>query len=267
MPHHFAFRGADDITYIISGFLAAKAAKKYGTKTFVLQNMLNTPRSTWGVQDIAKSRTMLKLVKELEDDHFRVVLQTRAGLDYFKPSIETAKAQLATVTALMDDIDPQNEKSPEIIHVVSYSEALFLATPDILNDSIRITRAALNEYRRLKGQGLTPDVLTEDIKKREYELEFACRKIIKAMEENIKNLYSPEGLYIAFVAGWLPAPELWSDSDEFVHAKGWGTRMTNGSVVLCDHDIITTTDYRINKCISNIEDAKYIMKHKYSTVK
>ena len=263
VPHHFAFRGADDITYIISGFLAAKAAKKYGTKTFVLQNMLNTPRSTWGIQDLAKGRTMLKLVKELEDDNFRVVLQTRAGLDYFKPNLETAKVQLATVTALMDDIDPTNEMSPEIIHVVSYSEALFLATPDILNDSIKITKTALKEYRRLKKQGLTPDVLTDDIVKRQYELETACRKIIKAMEKNIPDLYSPEGLYLAFVAGWLPVPELWSDSDEFVHAKGWGTRMTNGGVVLCDHDVIVTTDYRINRCISNLPDANYIFKHKY----
>lgn len=263
VPHHFAFRGADDITYIVSGFLAAKAAKKYGTKTFVLQNMLNTPRSTWGIQDLAKGRTMLKLVKELEDDNFRVVLQTRAGLDYFKPNLETAKTQLATVTALMDDIDPNNEMSPEIIHVVSYSEALFLATPDILNDSIKITKTALQEYRRLKKQGLTPDVMTDDILKRQYELETACRKIIKAMEDNIPDLYSPEGLYLAFVAGWLPVPELWSDSDEFVHAKGWGTRMTNGGVVLCDHDVIVTTDYRINRCISNLPDANYIFKHKY----
>ena len=263
VPHHFAFRGADDITYIISGFLAAKAAKKYGTKTFVLQNMLNTPRSTWGVQDLAKSRTLLKLVKELEDDNFRVVLQTRAGLDYFKPNLKTAKEQLATVTALMDDIDPANEMSPEIIHVVSYSEALFLATPDILNDSIKITKTALKDYRRLKKQGLTPDVMTEDILKRQYELETACRKIIKAMEDYIPDLYSPEGLYLAFVAGWLPVPELWSDSDEFIHAKGWGTRMTNGGVVLCDHDVIVTTDYRINRCISNLPDANYIFKHKY----
>ena len=264
VPHHFAFRGADDITYIISGFLAAKAAKKYGTKTFVLQNMLNTPRSTWGIQDLAKGRTLLKLVKELEDDSFRVVLQTRAGLDYFKPNIEKAKTQLATVTALMDDIDSLNEMSPEIIHVVSYSEALFLATPDILNDSIRITRTALNEYRKLKKKGLTPDVMTDDILKREIVLDIACRKIIKAMEDNIPNLYSPEGLYLAFVAGWLPVPELWSNSDEFIHAKGWGTRMTNGGVVLCDHDLIVTTDYRINRCISNMPDANYIFKHKYS---
>lgn len=267
VPHHFAFRGADDITYILSGFLAAKAAKKYGTKTFVLQNMLNTPRSTWGIQDLAKGRTMLKLVKELEDDNFRVILQTRAGLDYFKPDLETAKAQLASVTALMDDIDPNNNMSPEIIHVVSYSEALFLATPDILIDSIKITKTALNEYRCLKEKGLTPNVMTDDVLKRQYELETACRRIIKAMEDNIPNLYSPEGLYIAFVAGWLPVPELWSDSDEFVYAKGWGTRMTNGSVVLCDNDIIVTTDYRINRCISNLPNAKYIFKHFYHTDK
>lgn len=264
VSHHFAFRGADDITYIISGFLAAKAAKKYGTRTFVLQNMLNTPRGTWGVQDLAKSRTLLKLVKELEDGNFRVVLQTRAGLDYFKPDLETAKAQLATVTALMDDIDPNNEMSPEIIHVVSYSEALFLATPDILNDSIKITKTALSEYRKLKKQGLTPDALAEDIRKRQYELETACREIIKAMEESIPDLYSPEGLYLAFTAGWLPVPELWSDSNEFVHAKNWETRMKDGGVVLCDHDVIVTTDHRINRCIGNMEDAKYILKQKYS---
>lgn len=263
VPHHFAFRGADDITYIVSGFLAAKAAKKYGTKTFVLQNMLNTPRSTWGIQDLAKGRTMLKLVRELEDDKFRVILQTRAGLDYFKPDLEIAKSQLATVTALMDDLDPCNEMSPEIIHVVSYSEALFLATPEILNDSIRITKTALKEYRHLKKQGMTSDVMTDDIMMRQYELEIACRKIIKAMEECVPNLYSPEGLYLAFVAGWLPVPELWSESDEFKFAKAWGTRMSNGGVVLCDHNIIVTTDYRINRCIKNMQDAQYVLKHKY----
>ncbi len=263
VSHHFAFRGADDITYIISGFLAAKAAKRYGTKTFILQNMLNTPRSTWGIQDIAKGRTLLKLVKELEDDNFHVILQTRAGLDYFKPNLKTAKEQLASVTAMMDDIDPYNEMSPDIIHTVSYSEALFLATPNVLNDSIKITRTALNHYRRLKREGSTPKVMTEDIQKRQSGLEIACRKIIKAMEENIPNLYSPEGLYIAFVAGWLPVPELWSDSVEFIYAKGWETKIRNGGVVLCDHDGVINTEFRINRCLSNMAEANYIMKHKY----
>ena len=42
VSHHFAFRGSDDVTYIVVAFLAAKLAKKQGVKTFVLQNMLNT---------------------------------------------------------------------------------------------------------------------------------------------------------------------------------------------------------------------------------
>ncbi|MBR4656582.1 MAG: cobalamin-binding protein [Oscillospiraceae bacterium] len=265
VPHHFAFRGCDDVTYIVSSFLAAKMAKRCGVRTFILQNMLNTPRSTWGIQDLAKSRVMLRLVKELEDESFRVILQTRAGLDYFKPNLEEARCQLAAVTAMMDDIDPDNAYSPEIIHVVSYSEAVQLATPEILNESIQITRQALQDYRQLKRRASTPDVMTEEIRSRTAALELAARKIIAAMETNIPELYSPEGLYLAFVGGWLPVPELWSDSEEFRHAKGWGTQMKNGSVRLMDHELIVTTDARIQKCLNNLADARYILKQEYGS--
>lgn len=263
VSHHFAFRGCDDVTYIISTVLAAKMAKICGNKYFVLQNMLNTPRSTWGIQDLAKSRALLKLVKELEDKDFRVIFQTRAGLDYFKPDINAAKIQLAAVTAMMDDIDPYNVFSPDIIHVVSYSEALYLATPDIINDSIKITRTALHEYRKNKKEYGFIDEVEGDIIQREQQLENSARKIIHAMEKNIENLYSPEGLYIAFVAGWLPVPDLWSDSKEFVYAKNWKTKLTNGGISLVNKKIIMTDDTRINRCISNIADAKYILKNKY----
>lgn len=263
VPHHFAFRGCDDVTYIVSAYLAAKMTKLCGVKTFVLQNMLNTPRSTWGVQDLAKSRALLHLVKALEDDNFRVILQTRAGLDYFKPDIEEAKIQLAAVTAMMDDIDPDNVYSPEIIHVVSYSEALYLATPDILNDSIKITRQALKEYRKLKKSEGTSNVMTDDIQNRTYRLEVAAKKIISSMEDNIKDLYSPEGLYVAFVAGWLPVPELWSNSSEFFNAKNWETKMTNGGIELVDHGLLMTVDSRIAKSIGNIRAAEDRLKRKY----
>ena len=46
VPHHFAFRGADDVTYVVSAYLAARLAKQKGIKTFILKNMLNTPRIT-----------------------------------------------------------------------------------------------------------------------------------------------------------------------------------------------------------------------------
>lgn len=263
VPHHFAFRGCDDVTYIVSAFLAAKIAKRCGVKIFILQNMMNTPRSTWGIQDLAKSRAMLNMIKELEDKDFRIILQTRAGLDFFKPDLYEAKIQLAAVTAMMDDIDPKNIYSPEIIHVVSYCEALFLATPDIINESIQITRHSLDEYRKLKQCGMTPDVQNSDILNRTIYLETTARTIVNAMEKNIKDLYSPEGLYIAFVAGWLPVPELWSDSEEFAHAKHWETKMRNGGIHLVNNNIILSADARINKCISNIPDAEYTLKHKY----
>jgi len=263
VSHHFAFRGCDDITYITSAYLAAKLIKKCGVNTFILQNMLNTPRNTWGIQDIAKSRALLNLIKGLEDKCFRGILQNRAGLDYFKPDLEKAKIQLAAVTAMMDDIEPNNRYSPEIIHVVSYSEALFLATPDILNDSIKITETALSEYRKLKKQGMTPDTMTDEINERAWILQNTAAQIVKAMEENIADLYSPEGFYIAFTAGWLPVPELWSDSSEFTHAKNWKTKRVNGGVCLTDSELIVSTDARIHKCVSNIPDAEYILKNKY----
>lgn len=263
VPHHFAFRGCDDVTYIVSTYISAKMAKLAGNKLFILQNMLNTPRSTWGVQDLAKSRVLLKIVKELENSSFNVILQTRAGLDYFKPNIEEAKAQLAAVTAMMDDIDPYNEYSPQIIHVVSYSEALFLATPDIINDSIKITRTSLNEYRKIKQELHLFEEAQDEIAKRENYLEVNARKIIRELENSIDNLYTPEGLYIAFVAGWLPVPELWSDSSEFIMAKNWETNIIDGGKYLTENNVIIPVDRMINKCVSNIPEAKRILKDKY----
>lgn len=133
------------------------------------------------------------------------------------------------------------------------------------SDNIRKLQCRIHskEYRRLKKLGQTPDVMTTDIQERTYRLENAARKMIAAMENNIKDLYSPEGLYVAFVAGWLPVPELWSDSDEFIHAKCWETKMTNGGIELVNHGLLMTVDSRIDKCIGYVNDAEKILKTKY----
>lgn len=196
VPHHFAFRGADDISYIISGYLAAKTAKRLGIKDLILQNMLNTPKYTIGLQDLAKGRVMLRLVRELEDGNFRVHLQSRAGLDYFSPDLEKAKIQLAAVTALMDDIEPDNMNSPEIIHVVSYSEAVRLATPPVINESIQITLAALEKYRRLRNTGQIENMAhNQDLNERTEDMYQEAKEAIDVLEKYIVNLYTAEGLY------------------------------------------------------------------------
>ena len=57
--------------------------------------MLNTPRMTWGVQDLAKSEQCWRYCANWRDDSFRVMLQPRASLDYFRPDLYEAKIQLA----------------------------------------------------------------------------------------------------------------------------------------------------------------------------
>lgn len=264
LPHHFAFRGADDVTYVVSAYLAAKLAKKMGIETLILQNMLNTPRYTWGIQDLAKSRAMLTLVKELEDSNFKVILQPRAGLDYFKPDLEEAKMQLAAVTALMDDIDPYDETSPPIIHVVSYSEASHLATPDVINESIKITQYSLQKYRELRRKGKIEDMGKNiDVQERMLELMDSARTIISGIERIIENPYSPEGFYKIFAAGFLPVPYLWGEVDEFKYAKAWKTKPVKGSVKIVDeNNRVIKSDKVVDYAKENIKEVEYILNQK-----
>src|SRR5690606_31938017 len=123
---------------------------------------------------------------------------------------EEAKIQLAAVTALMDDIDPHNEMSPPIIHVVSYSEASHLATPEIINESIKITQHSLQTYRELRRAGKIEDMSkNRDVEERMHELLDAARAVISGIESSVSNLYSAEGFYKIFAAGFLPVPYLW----------------------------------------------------------
>lgn len=253
VPHHFAFRGADDITYIVSGFLAAKAIKRLGANHMILQNMLNTPKYTWGVQDLAKGRCLITLVRELEDDKFKVSLQTRGGLDYFSPDLEEAKIQLAAVTCMMDDLEPDNDNSPEIIHVVNYSEAVRLATPPIIKDSIKISLAAIHQYRRAKKMGLVPNMkYDKDVVYRYEALMNEARTAIKLLEENIPNLYTPEGFEKVFKEGFLAVPYLMDQNHKYPKATMWKTSFKNGGISVIDEN---------GKIISTEERYRYIIDH------
>lgn len=245
VPHHFAFRGADDITYIISAYLASKMAKMLGIKDLILQNMLNTPKYTSGIQDLAKSRAMLRLVKELEDSNFKVHLQTRTGLDYFSPDLSKAKIQLASATAMMDDIDPNNVYSPEIIHVVSYSEAVRLATPPIIIDSIKITLNAIKEYRKYRNLGKVENMAySREVSDRAESMYTEAKAAISILEKGIDKLYSPEGLYMVFKEGFFPVPYLLDPEKKFTKATNWNTAIRNGGIKVVDEKgkVIDTCD-------------------------
>lgn len=255
VPHHFAFRGADDVTYIVSGFLAAKAIKKMGANHLILQNMLNTPKYTWGVQDLAKGRAMIKLVRELEDGHFKVSLQSRGGLDYFAPDLEMAKIQLAAVTCMMDDLEPDNDNSPEIIHVVNYSEAVRLATPPVIKDSIKITLNALHSYRFARKMGSVPNMAYDtDVQNRYESLLYEAREAIKLVEEHIPNLYTPEGFEKVFKEGFLAVPYLIDQNRKFPKATMWKTAIKNGGIKVVDENgNVISTENRYHYIIDHME--------------
>jgi hypothetical protein len=237
VPHHFAFRGADDVTYIVAGFLAAKAAKLAGVRTLVLQIMLNTPKYTSGLQDLGKARALRALVRSLEDRNFRVLLQPRGGLDYFSPDPEKAKVQLASVSALMADIDLPGQEGSAIIHVVSYSEAVHLADPAIINESIKITRQSFSEYREARTQGLVEDInLNGELADRVKKMTRDATLVIRTIEELIPDPYTPDGFHAIFASGFLPVPWLWECRDQFPEAVRWDTKLIDGAIQVTESD-------------------------------
>lgn len=254
VPHHFAFRGADDVSYIVSGYLAAKVCKILGVKHLILQNMLNTPKYTWGRQDLAKGRVLIKLIRGLEDNSFHVSLQSRAGLDYFNPDLDEAKIQLAAVTCMMDDLEPGNENSPEIIHVVNYCEAVRLATPDIIKESIKITLSALNCWRNARKEGRIPDMrYDKEVNERFSSLYTECKDAITLLENNIHNLYSPEGFELVFREGFLPVPYLMDSNHKWPKATKWKTAIKDGGIkVVDDLGNIIPTSIRYRTILDNI---------------
>jgi hypothetical protein len=296
IPHHFAFRGADDVTCIVAAILAARTAKRIGVRYLILQTMLNTPKGTWGVQDLAKARALLQLARQLEacpepfdcaqgklrrgNDYFRVFLQPRAGLDYFSPNAEKAKAQLAAATALLDDIEPQDPASPPLIHVVSYSEAFQLADPAVANESIMITRCALDEYRRLRGRGYVDDMTEHpQVQARTAELVRDAKAVLDVIDQHlrlpisdfrfsiknpklvlsaaegskIENDIIADGLYKVFASGLLPVPYLWECRDEFHRAVEWRTRLVDGKVLVVDeNDRVISTEERIARMLDDL---------------
>lgn len=258
VSHHFAFRGSDDVSYIVSNYTAAKYAKQAGVRSYIAQNMLNTPRSTSALADVAKSRALLRLLRELEGASFRIIFQPRAGLDFFKPDLMEARAQLAAVSALMDDIECDNRQSPPLIHVVSYSEASHLANPAVINESIQITLHAIRSWREERRRGHTMDLrANQEIKRVEDELFYSAKAIIQAAESSITDLYSPEGFYLLFAAGFMPVPYLWRDQEEFQKAINWRTKMIQGRIRLVDDfDVPLSDPVRIETARMGLDFAK-----------
>ncbi len=134
------------------------------------------------------------------------------------------------------------------MHVVHYSEAIRMAKPPIIKDSIKITLSALSEYRKARSLGTIPnmrfDMETTDLTDALYD---ECKQSIEILEKSIPNLYTPEGFYKIFVEGFLPVPYLLDTKHKFPKATQWRTAIKDGGIRVVDEKgnvIFTPNRYR-----------------------
>jgi len=89
----------------------------------------------------------------------------------------------------------------------------------------------------------------------------SARTIISGIESHISNPYSAEGFYKIFTSGFLPVPYLWSQEEEFKHAKALKTRPYKGSVKIVGEDGKPLKPHKvIDFAVNNIKDAEYYLK-------
>ena len=200
--HHWSLRDAPDVIAVVAAYLAARAAKASGVTDYVAQYMFNTPPGITYAMDLAKMLAKKTLIHELEDSAFRIWTQVRTGLLSFPSDLSMAKGQLAASSVL------QMALNPDIVHVVSYSEADHAATADDVISSVKIVRQVIKETRF----GLPDMGLDTNVQRRTEELLGEARILIDAIEaldpEAEDPLSDTDVLVQAVRLGYLDAPHL-----------------------------------------------------------
>ena len=235
--HHWSLRDSSDVTAVVDFYISAYNAKKLGVKKYIAQLMMNTPRLTTAKMDLAKMLAKLELIDELKDSKFDYWKQVRAGLTHFSIDMDVAKGQLATSTVIALALKPQ------ILHVVSFSEANHAATPDNVIESCKIVRGVLkNSWRGF------PDLISDkDVIERKNYLIKEAKQLIHLFTESFKNdhedpLTDPDCLSKIVGMGLMDAPQLKNNPAALGRVK---TMPVNGGYDLVDDNgnVISHSEY------------------------
>jgi len=183
--HHWSLRNASDSIAVADMYLCGMIAKKLGVKHFIAQFMFNTPPSSSLNMDLAKILAKNELLHSLTDKNFSVIKQVRAGLASFPIDSDKAKGQLATATMV------QLTLKPDIVHVVSYSEANHAALPEDVIESCKIVDQVINRIYSSKI-----DMIDSQILKRKEELIKQAKWIINLIPSLAKNKKEVKNPYI-----------------------------------------------------------------------
>ncbi len=234
-PHQWGLRQASDAMVVADAYIVARIAKDLGVSKYIEQMMFNTPAGNTFNMDLARVLAMVDVVNPLIDVGFKVYKETRTGLAYLSCDQTQAKGQLAASTMLQLSIQP------DIVHVVSYSEASHAAKPDDVIESCKMVNKIIQD-----GVNNIPNYqLDQVIQERKNDLLDQAQVIITSFEQlghsmGYKNPYlSPECLSEAVKVGLFDAPQL----KGFIGAKGViFTEIIDGKCVVID-----SNGYEINE--------------------
>ncbi|MFX0010285.1 MAG: methionine synthase [Candidatus Hermodarchaeota archaeon] len=220
--HHWSLRNAPDAIAVADMYLCGIIAKNLGVKHFIAQYMFNTPSSLSLDMDLAKMLAKNELLQTLVDDNFEVIKQVRTGLASFPLDLSKAKGQLAVATMI------QLALQPDIIHVVSYSEADHAALPEDIIQSCKIVDQVINQYSQSKLRYINNAII-----ERKNQLIKEAKLIINLIPNLVKNTDEAHNPYIHYKVlnrlvkyGIFDAPHLKSNKFALGEIE---TRIINGA--------------------------------------
>ncbi len=224
--HQWALRKTSDPIEVASAYIATYNAKKLGVRHYVQQFMMNVPPEISLEMDLAKMLAKLEIISELSDKDFTILRMIRTGLASLSVDENIAKGELASSVTIGMYL------KPHIVHVVGYSEAYNVATPEVIVESSKITKGVIKNC--LKGLPGIED--NKKIIKRKEKILKDTKLIletIKSLDDSQDALTNPNTLYEVVKIGLMDAENL----KGFNPAKGEiKTIIIDGIVQCVDED-------------------------------
>jgi methylmalonyl-CoA mutase cobalamin-binding subunit len=227
-PHHWGMRDAPDVIFVVSAYLSAYNAKKFGVGDYIAQMMFNSPPGTSDAMDLAKMLACMVMTEPLQDDHFHIWRQTRTGLLSYPLQEDAARAHLSASIYL------QMALKPHILHIVGHTEAHHAATANDIIVASRMARQAIENAS--KGQpAMTHDPAIQNrVEALVIEAQVTLAAIRDLAKKSVQDPFTDPGtLTKAVQTGILDAPHLKNNP----FARGLiQTRIQNGACVAIDSE-------------------------------
>jgi len=234
-PHQWSLRDAPDAIAVADMYLCGIIAKKLGVKYFIAQYMFNTPPSSSFDMDLAKMLAKNELLQTLTDDSFHVIKQVRTGITSLPLNLHSAKGHLAAATLIQLAI------KPDIIHVVTHSEASHAAQPEDVIESCSIVNQVVDKMYSSKI-----NIIDGNIEQRKEVLIQQARWIIDLIPRLAKNSFELEDPFTNYKVlnrlvkyGIFDAPHL--KNNKFGQGK-IKTKMIDGACYSWDETLLKKQD-------------------------